>query len=437
MNSIEKSETFLEPPIESDGGELLLDAWRICLAEALERQQRAWQRHVEFMEAKSAAIIGQLEAKIATLETRIQSRLDSIPAPEPGPVGPVGDIGPIGPEGPAGRAGEVGERGFRGEPGESGPRGERGSVGPVGLRGPRGIPGIKGARGDAGKAGRDGRDGKDGEPGERGNSGPVGLRGPRGLIGVRGERGEKGARGEQGKRGEHGQKGERGETGQPGEQGPVGEKGERGEAGVRGPQGEPGPVGPQGPQGERGYLGERGEAGLQGPQGQKGDPGSLPMIKQWRADAISYAGEVVFCDGGSWQAQKDTAQKPPHSDWMPLAHAGRSATSPVIRGTFDPAQQYGALNIVAMNGSSFIAKSDDPGECPGDGWQLIASAGRQGKPGPKGDRGEQGPAGVSLAGAEIERRSYTIKLKLSNGIVIAIPCREMFEQYHEESGDNG
>jgi hypothetical protein len=151
---------------------------------------------------------------------------------------------------------------------------------------------------------------------------------------------------------------------------------------------------------------------------------------------ICYGGDVVFCEGGTWQARKDTAQKPPHLDWMPIALRGSNAVSPVIRGTYDGAATYHALSIVALNGSSFIARCDDPGECPGDGWQLIASCGRAGKPGPKGERGEQGergPSGPSVLRGEIDRKSYTMKLIMSDGSEVAVPCRGFFEQYHEES----
>ncbi|MCP3475139.1 collagen-like protein [Bradyrhizobium sp. CCGUVB1N3] len=100
------------------------------------------------------------------------------------------------------------------------------------------------------------------------------------------------------------------------------------------------------------------------------------------------------------------------------------------------AQSYDALNIVALNGSSFIARWNDPGECPGDGWQLIASCGRAGKPGPKGERGEQGPRGLpgpSLVRGEIDRKTYTMKLIMSDGSEVQLHCRGFFEQYHEES----
>jgi hypothetical protein len=118
---------------------------------------------------------------------------------------------------------------------------------------------------------------------------------------------------------------------------------------------------PQPIDGKEGLRGERGQ------KGDKGDPGELPMVRAWSEDDVSYAGDVVTCDGSTWQARKDTSKKPPHRDWAPLAVAGRNAASPLVRGTFDSVQNYNALNIVALNGSAFIARCDDPGECPGDG----------------------------------------------------------------------
>jgi hypothetical protein len=36
------------------------------------------------------------------------------------------------------------------------------------------------------------------------------------------------------------------------------------------------------------------------------------------------------------------------------------------------------LDIVTFDKSSFIARHDEPGPCPGDGWQLIAAHGARG-----------------------------------------------------------
>jgi hypothetical protein len=137
---------------------------------------------------------------------------------------------------------------------------------------------------------------------------------------------------------------------------------------------------------------------------------------------------------------------PAHDDWRCIAAAGRDgrdAASPVIRGTYREDASYGWLDIVALNGSSFIARCDSPGPCPGDGWQLIASAGRPGKPGPKGDRGERGERGdrgqpgqsaPTIIGWKIDRAAYTATPIMSdNSDVEPIQLRGMFEQFHGEA----
>jgi hypothetical protein len=141
---------------------------------------------------------------------------------------------------------------------------------------------------------------------------------------------------------------------------------------------------------------------------------------------------------------RDTVHAPPHEDWICIAAAGRNASVPLVRGTWRDDQAYGFLNIAALNGSSFIAKCDDPGPCPGDGWQLIASAGKPGKPGPKGDRGDQGLSGGPGAPGrdgpmiktwKLNRQTYTITPILSNGMEVEPVCiRSLFEQYNEETG---
>ena len=68
--------------------------------------------------------------------------------------------------------------------------------------------------------------------------------------------------------------------------------------------------------------------------------------------------------------------------------------------------KYEQHDIVAVNGSSFIALEDSPGQCPGAGWQLLASAGSRGArgfAGPKGERGENAAARGGLQG--VSRRS--------------------------------
>jgi hypothetical protein len=184
-----------------------------------------------------------------------------------------------------------------------------------------------------------------------------------------------------------------------------------------------------------------GKEGPRGEKGDKGDPGELPMARACVHGEISYAGDVVTCDGGTWQAKNDTPQKPPHADWTPLALPGRNAVTPAVRGTFDLASCYDALNIVALNGSAFIARWNDPGECPGDGWQLIASAGRVGKPGIKGERGEpgapseRGPPGLTIESWRLDPERYSLTPILQGGHEgPPVNLRRFFEQYHEECG---
>jgi hypothetical protein len=66
-----------------------------------------------------------------------------------------------------------------------------------------------------------------------------------------------------------------------------------------------------------------------------------------------------------------------------------------IRGTYDTAREYFAHDVVAKNGSSFVALWDKPSDCPGDGWQLLCSRGSRGDLGLSGPRGPVGERGES------------------------------------------
>ncbi len=134
-----------------------------------------------------------------------------------------------------------------------------------------------------------------------------------------------------------------------------------------------------------------GEPGAPGERGPEGPIGKLPAVKEW-ADGVFYEGAVVTRDGGVYQALRDTGKEPGHADWLCIVAKGRDGAdgrSPNVRELWSADEEYRHLDIVALNGASFIAKRDNPGECPGDGWQLMAMQGKQGKPGQaiKGDPG--------------------------------------------------
>jgi hypothetical protein len=200
-----------------------------------------------------------------------------------------------------------------------------------------------------------------------------------------------------------------------------GDVGAKGDIGPEGQRGEKGEVGPQGKPGE---AGERGERGMQGERGADGEPGKLSMVRQW-TEGVFYAGDVVVHSGGTFQATKDTGREPPHADWACLAQSGqngRDGRSFTVRGTYDASVRYAALDIVALNGGSFIARRDDPGPCPGEGWQLFASQGKGGKPGdrgPAGVRGEKGEPGPAVIAMDIDDQG---QLSVRNGDGSTVIC---------------
>jgi hypothetical protein len=102
-----------------------------------------------------------------------------------------------------------------------------------------------------------------------------------------------------------------------------------------------------------------------------------------------------------------------------------------IRGTFDSKTKYVCNDIVACDGASFIAKRDDPGCCPGAGWQLLARQGARGKTGDTGLPGKDAPRIVSWV---VDRATYSVTPLLAGGGPPGptLELRVLFEQSEDE-----
>ena len=185
-------------------------------------------------------------------------------------------------------------------------------------------------------------------------------------------------------------------------------------------------------------VGAMGPPGPSGPPGEQGPPGKLPLVKLWLPETVYYAGDVVAYDGGTFQAKRDTGQPPPHADWICLATAGRDGNSITVRGTFNVTAEYRRLDVVALNGGSFVALKDAPGPCPGSGWQLLASQGKRGVAGERGERGQQGNPGLTGATIrdwKIDRTRYVATPVMSDGREgPPLELRELFQQFLTEAG---
>jgi hypothetical protein len=102
-----------------------------------------------------------------------------------------------------------------------------------------------------------------------------------------------------------------------------------------------------------------------------------------------------------------------------------------IRGTYQSGTSYSRGDLVVRDGGSFLARHDDPGDCPGSGWQLIA---RQGSRGVRGERGERGRDAPVIRGWELDRSRYTAAPIMSDGTKgPVLELRPLFEQFQSET----
>ena len=184
---------------------------------------------------------------------------------------------------------------------------------------------------------------------------------------------------------------------------------------------------------------------LRGPVGPAGPVGKLPIAQEWQRETVYYEGSVVTYDGGSYQALRDTGEPPDNeAHWQCLAAPGRDAKSIRHRGTFTEDSEYAAFDAVALNGGSFLALHDNPGPCPGPGWQLLVAPGKRGVAGERGPQGDRGPAGVAgppgkdavtVVCWDIDRAAYTVTPIMSDGTNgPPLNLRGLFEQFLNEVG---
>jgi hypothetical protein len=99
-----------------------------------------------------------------------------------------------------------------------------------------------------------------------------------------------------------------------------------------------------------------------------------------------------------------------------------------VRGTFQSGTDYVRGDVVVLDGGSFLARKDNPGKCPGDGWQLMAKQGQRGVAGPRGEKGEPGK---TISGWVVDRGTFTVTPLYSDGSPPGPPLelRALFEQF--------
>jgi len=102
-----------------------------------------------------------------------------------------------------------------------------------------------------------------------------------------------------------------------------------------------------------------------------------------------------------------------------------------IRGTYNPHAKYSVNDVVAKEGGSFIARKNDPGPCPGDGWQLMSRQGARGIAGPPGERG---PSGRSIVSWKVDRQHFLVIPIMSDGKEgPALELRALFGEDHSDA----
>jgi hypothetical protein len=171
-------------------------------------------------------------------------------------------------------------------------------------------------------------------------------------------------------------------------------------------------------------------------------PAPLPVVRQWIPNTAALQGELFAHGGALWQCRQNTGQPPQDGpNWVCVSAPGRDGEpgrSLRTRGLYRRDGNYKELDLVVLNGSSFIARRDNPGECPGEDWQVNTLVGKRGE---AGERGQPGPRADAAAIEKAMRISgwtagddYNATLTHANGQSGAtLDLRPMFERFFGET----
>lgn len=177
-----------------------------------------------------------------------------------------------------------------------------------------------------------------------------------------------------------------------------------------------------------------GSPGEPGPPGRPGDRGAdadMDLVRSMVNEAVAVAIAALPPAPAGKDADPEQIAEAVAAEVakIPPAPAGKDADMDVVRSTIEdlvaaiPADRtdYAALDVVALNGAAFVAKNNEPGACPGEGWQMIAAQGKRGAPGPRGDgvKGDRGDPGPAVAAMDVDGEGL---LKIRNADGSTIEC---------------
>jgi hypothetical protein len=171
-------------------------------------------------------------------------------------------------------------------------------------------------------------------------------------------------------------------------------------------------------------------------------PRPLPPMRQWVPGEATLAGEIVAHQGAAWSARRNTGAEPKDGpDWVCASapgQAGENGRDFRLRGIWSPAKTYRELDVVSHNGGAWAARRDEPGVCPGEGWQCFSMPGKRGPAGETGARGEKGDGvGLLRISAWTIAEGYLAIPELSNGQVgAALDLRPVLERFLMETDRN-